>query len=127
MGLKATRNCLLGLIFFEAFCFGGFVGAIGFGSRSVHVADSSPMLLPGWVMGWTLTLFCFVDSVTIRKPIPTFSQWVFFLSSEISMPAYLIWSRGWKGFLWVIVIAVCLVCIFAVGIGGGLALERLAS
>jgi len=43
-----------------------------------------------------VTFFCVVDAKLRKKTIPDFSKWLIFFTWPISVPIYILWSRGKK-------------------------------
>ena len=48
-------------------------------------------------LGFAFCLFCLIDSKSINKPVVHAFVWCTFFSWHFLVPAYMIWSRGWKG------------------------------
>lgn len=46
-------------------------------------------------LGWAV-----VDAQLHGRPIPLTARWWFFLFALLVVPCYVIWSRGWRGMLW---------------------------
>lgn len=48
-------------------------------------------------LGW----WAVVDAGLRGRPIPLTAHWWFFVFAPVVAPCYTIWSRGWRGILWV--------------------------
>ena len=46
-----------------------------------------------------ITLACIADSKVIGKPMAHAAKWVMPFIWPIAAPIYLLWSRGWRGFI----------------------------
>ena len=49
-------------------------------------------------LGW----WAVVDASVRRHPIPILARPWFFLFAWLLVPGYVIWSRGWRGVLWIV-------------------------
>jgi hypothetical protein len=78
--------------------------AIVAGIRGAYASQSSKLdlLLPiaeAVCLGW----WALVDARRRGHYIPTTARWWFVVLAGIVVPAYVIWSRGWRGLVWVAV------------------------
>ncbi|MCA9081391.1 MAG: hypothetical protein KDA58_12580 [Planctomycetaceae bacterium] len=71
--------------------------AAGFVPRWAPVASLLSLPLTGFIVHWMM-----IDSRHRRHPIPFLSQDWCQLFPYLSLPAYLIWSRGWRGVGWLL-------------------------
>jgi len=46
----------------------------------------------------TTTYWCIVDGRILRRPVLYSFYWLIFFFWPIALPAYLVWSRKWRGF-----------------------------
>jgi hypothetical protein len=78
--------------------------AIVAGIRGAYASRSSDLdlLLPiaeAVCLGW----WALADARRRGHDIPTTARWLFFVLAGVVVPAYIIWSRGWRGLWWVAV------------------------
>jgi hypothetical protein len=72
--------------------------AVIWGVRSVYGGqDSTVDLLFRATMMIALAWWAIADSVARGRPIPTMSRNWFLLSAGLTVPCYVVWSRGWRG------------------------------
>jgi hypothetical protein len=97
--LSASRRafwCLLG-----CYCL-----AVAWGARSTYATQPSALdlLFPvafSLILGW----WSVSDSLRRRRPIPLLSRPWFVLFAWAAVPGYVVWSRGWRGLLWLALLA----------------------
>jgi hypothetical protein len=78
--------------------------AVVAGIRGAYESESSALdvLLP-IADAVCLGLWALADAKRRGHYIPTTARWLFFVLAGILVPAYVIWSRGWRGLWWVAV------------------------
>ena len=77
--------------------------AVFWGLRNVfYWVPSSIDFLFDWAFALLLSSWGVVDARRRRHPIPFFTQAWFFLGALIFVPGYVVWSRRWRGFGWVL-------------------------
>jgi hypothetical protein len=87
--------------------------------------DRSPVFL--WLipimMAYTATYWCVVDSRILGRPIVQSLHWIIFFTWPLAVPIYLIYSRGGRGLVLVILhtIGLIVVCNIAFHLAGFLA------
>jgi hypothetical protein len=95
--------------------------AVVSGVRNVWYWEWSGLdLIPPVLNGFCLTSWGLVDARLRKHPIPVVARDWFFLFSPVLVPAYVIWTRRWRGALWVILIGVsCYVLTIVIMTVGG--------
>ena len=79
--------------------------AVAWGLRSIDQAEPSGLdLLSPIIINFSAGWWATVDARLRRRPIPMLSHAWFFLLAGLLVPAYVIWSRGWRGALWLLAI-----------------------
>lgn len=77
--------------------------AVIWGLRNILYWKSSGLdVLMPIVFAGLLSWWAFVDASQRRHPIPILARAWFFLSAGIMVPAYVVWSRGWRGIGWMV-------------------------
>lgn len=78
----------------------------------------------GLAHAWLLEMWCSADAARRGRPLGHAWRWMIFLFWFVAVPAYLVWSRGWKGVLMTVGFAILLVACLSAGVfvGEGLGL-----
>lgn len=59
-------------------------------------------LLLSWLVAFSLVLACATDARILGKPIPPMIQFIMLLTWPVAVSICLIWLRGWRGALWLL-------------------------
>ena len=90
--------------FFVAF----YSMAVVWGVRYVSPQKESSLdLICSLVMALALGMWAIADARHRRHSIPLLARPWFVLFAGLVVPAYLLWTRGWRGAAWVVVNSVC--------------------
>lgn len=83
----------------QLFFVGGlYLIAVIWGVRNVyHDTPSALDLIVPLLIGLVVTLWCNADAKTMRKSLPLWAGFWLFLVWPIAFPAYLFWTRRWRG------------------------------
>ena len=58
--------------------------------------------------------FCVVDSRFRGEPLLVSFYWIIFFTWPVSVPIYLLWSRGIKGIVWVVLYVISIVVLYII-------------
>ena len=86
---------VLAVIYIDAI----LTGLISFRSEELTATDRLLTIVMAIALGW----WAVVDARVRRRPIPLLARPWFFLFAAFLVPAYVVWSRGWRGAMWVAV------------------------
>ena len=103
-GSVRTKFPLRTRAFFVAF----YLMAVVWGVRNVsQQKESSLDLICSLVMALALGMWALADARHRRHSIPLLARPWFVLLAGLVVPAYVLWTRGWRGAVWVVVNSVC--------------------
>ena len=91
-----------------------FLLAFASGARSVLFRDALGFICEVMLAVFA-TMCCIVDSQIRGKVIGWSVYWLIFLLWPFAVPAYLIWSRGWRYIPWIILYAAGVLAVTAFG------------
>ncbi|MHC5540359.1 hypothetical protein ACYOEI_19230 [Singulisphaera rosea] len=106
--------------------FYGLAAISGFGNIDRSSASLLDLLIP-LVMGFTLGWWALTDAKNRGRPIPLSAQPWFVLLAPSLVPGYLVWTRGWRGVLWVMLHAIGWFSVMVIAFNVALAAKRMAN
>jgi hypothetical protein len=72
------------------------------GFSSARSAERTPIdTLLTFTLAVALGSWAVADSRARRRPIPLLARPWFFIFAGVLVPAYVVWTRGWRGAVWV--------------------------
>lgn len=114
--LRTLRNSYLIFLYVLAF----FLGL----QSALPEANVVAILLMRLALAIAVVKACALDGQIIGKKILRIHQFLMLLTWPVTAPVYLVWARGWKGLLWLIILAVTLFIVFVIGaIGASLTIQ----
>ena len=104
--LQRSRNFIV-ICIYLLFALSGVRGAL---FEDIQRAD----ILISLALSVAMVKFCAVDSRCRGEPLLRSFHWIIFFSWPISVPTYLLWSRGIKGIVWVVLYVISLVVLYII-------------
>ncbi len=85
-----------------------YASAVVWGVRSIYPHEQSALdLLVPTLLAVALGWWAIADARVRGRPMPLLAQPWFVLIAFLLVPGYVIWTRRWKGVMWLVLHSVC--------------------